>query len=265
MEKIIVLIPHYNNVEGLLRSVKSINENIDVDVLVIDDGSTKEVPSQQDIVQNYSSGKVFLDILPVNKGIEYALNRGLELIRKMDYEYIARLDCGDLCAKNRFKKQLDYLKLNSDTFLLGTWANIMNEKNELLYVLKHPITYSEIKKRMFINSMFVHPSVVFRTSLLQHIEGYPTCYKAAEDYAFFFKIVKRFKAENLPEPLLFYILDSNSISTTKRRLQVSNRIKIMWDNFYFGWYPIYGLTRSTLLLLTSRKMTTFVKKVLAKK
>ena len=42
MSNIIVLIPHYNNLIGLKKTIASINEDISIDILVIDDGSTNK-------------------------------------------------------------------------------------------------------------------------------------------------------------------------------------------------------------------------------
>ena len=102
MNKLIVLIPHYNSFHQLIESIKSIDESINVDLLIVDDGSTKEIPIKSEIEKNYKTGKVFLEFLGNNLGIEHALNRGLELIETMDYQYIGRLDCGDYCVQNRF-------------------------------------------------------------------------------------------------------------------------------------------------------------------
>jgi hypothetical protein len=66
----------------------------------------------------------------------------------------------------------------------------------------------------------------------------------------------------MPEVLLDYIIDGNSISTKKRKLQVANRIKIIIDNFRFGFYPVYGLIRSCILYFFSRSSTTSIKKKL---
>jgi len=263
MSEIIVLIPHYNNTLKLIQSIKSIKERITVDLLIVDDGSQDDVLIEENVIKAYHSGKVFIDKLDKNKGIEHALNHGLELIQKMDYKFIGRLDCGDLCHPNKFNKQLNFLNSNPNIYLLGTWANALDLNGNLLFILKHPYLYQIIKKKMYLNSMFVHPSVVFRSSIVESVGYYPTNYKAAEDYAFFFKIIKQFEAANLPEVLLDYIIDDNSISSTKRKLQVKNRIKVILNNFHFGFYPIYGLLRNVLLLIVSRKVTTSIKKIFA--
>lgn len=262
MTKIILLIPHYNSFDDLILSIKSINESIKVDILIVDDGSKKSIPIKSEIEDCYNNGKIFLEVLEENKGIEYALNRGLELIETMNYDYIGRLDSGDFCAKDRFKKQIAYLDSNTDTYLLGTWVNVVNENRELLYVLKHPTSYKDIKNKMFLNSMFVHPSVVFRKILIEYIGYYPVNFKAAEDYAFFFNAVNKFKSENLAEPLLDYVISNNSISSKKRKLQVKSRIRVILENFKFGFYPLYGLIKNVMLYFISRETSNKIKSLL---
>ena len=111
--------------------------------------------------------------------------------------------------------------------------------------------------------MFVNPTVVFNTCILKVVPEYPEKYRfAAQDYAFFFKVINNFKCANLPEVLLDYVSNENSISTTKRKLQVKNRIKIILENFKPGFYPIYGLFRSCILYFFSRSATTLMKKKL---
>lgn len=260
MNDLIVLIPHFNNIKGLIETIKSINEEVFVDILIIDDGSDIN-PKIEELEKIYKKGKLFLEILPKNMGIEKALNFGLDIISKTDYEFIGRLDCGDLSKTNKFTKQL--IKLNSDQnlMLLGTWANVVDVKGKFLYFIKHPVHYKEVKKKMYLNNTFVHPTVVFRKSILEQVGNYPENYKYAEDYAFWFKITRKFKVENLPEYLLDYEINDQSISSLKRRQQVKNRIRIIIKNFYFGFYPIYGLFKNSILLYSSRKNINKIKTI----
>lgn len=259
MNRLIVLIPHFNNYDQLVKSIRSIREKFPVDVLVVDDGS-KIPPNAAELEKVHTQGKLFLERLESNQGIEHALNKGLEIIEKWGYEFIGRLDCGDLNYENKYAKQLAYLEKHQEVCLLGTWAKIVDEEGNFLFILKHPISYEEIKKRMFLNSMFVHPSVIFRTKVLKTVGYYPTNYKSAEDFAYFFNMVENFQCANLPEVLLEYVMDQNSISAKKRKGQVKNRIRIIWDHFHLGFYPIYGLIRNIPLLFMSRNFTNQLKK-----
>ena len=247
---IIIIIPHYNDIEGLQKSLLSIDEETHVDIIIIDDGSD-EKPSKDRLI---SKNTTFLKVLNSNSGIEIALNLGLEFALKNKYEFIGRLDCGDLCHKNKFTKQLNYLKKNKEVKLLGCWARVLDENKIFKFNLKHPTNYKEIKTQMYFNNTFVHPSVVFRSEVLAEVGNYPTNRKSSEDYAFFFNIIKRYKGENYPEILLDYIMYENSISNQKRTEQVYNRIRVLIDNFYFGFIPVYGIIRNIILLIIPVKM-----------
>lgn len=254
--KLIILIAHFNHPEGLEKSLLSINEPFDVDVIIVDDGS-KHKPDPEHLNSIYKKGKLFFEFLPHNQGVGMAANHGLKIIQEMDYDLIGRLDCGDLNKPNKYQKQIEYLKNHQDVKLLGTWADVVDEKGNLLYVLKHPTTFEEIKNKMYINSSFINPTVIFYTEILKTVGNYPEKYRhAAQDYAFFFKVIKHFKAENYPESLLNYIIEERSISTQKRKLQIRNRIKIIKDNFYFGFHPILGIMRACVLLNIPRNITT---------
>ncbi|WP_299434120.1 glycosyltransferase [uncultured Aquimarina sp.] len=260
LSEVIVLIPHYENELGLIDSINSIREDFSVDIIIVDDGSRKEPLSIHKIEKTYTGkGNLMFEVLPINKGVEVALNVGLSKILKLNYKYIARLDCGDLFHKDKLRKQLEYLKKNQDIKLLGTWAHIKDQENTLLYTQKYPVSYEEIKKKIYLNSTFLHPSVVFESNILLDVGLYPLNYEAAEDYAFFMKVVKKYKSENYPEALIDYIIDPNSISSLKRKRQVKSRIKGILNNYYIGWYPTYGLLRNVLLLFLSRNMSNVLK------
>jgi|SRR5690606_25565606 len=258
--QIAVLIPYYNAPKELYQSINSIKENVKVDLVIIDDGSSLTF-NELDVKNIYSHGAIHIIRLKENSGIGVALNTGIEFAINHNYEYIGRLDCGDLCRELRFSIQIEYLEEKKDVALIGTWANVVDENGRHLYLLKHPTNYNQIKKKMFLNNTFVHPSVVFRTEVIDNVGQYPYKYRfASQDYAFFFNVIKEFKAENLPLALLDYVISDNSISTRKRKLQVKNRINIILDNFYFGFYPIYGLARNLILYFIPRSLATFIKK-----
>lgn len=251
---------HYNNPKGLEESLASIDEQINIDILVIDDGSDDK-PNEELLNDIYNSGKIYFKYLAENSGVGVAANVGLDFALKKNYELIGRFDCGDKFMKDKCTKQLNYLDQNKEVKLLGTWAHVIDEHGDFLHELKPPTDYEVIKKKMYLNSMFLNPSVIFYSEIIDRVGNYPLKYRrASQDYAFFFKVIKHYKVENYPEILMYYVSDPNSISTKKRRLQVFNRIRVIFDNFYFGFYPIYGLIRNIPLLFVSRKFTTGLKK-----
>lgn len=248
--EVILLIPHYNNIIGIKKSLQSIGVSERIDVIIVDDGSTK-FKIDEDEIKSYfkAKGRVFFIYLKTNLGIEHALNYGLEFSIKNKYKYTARLDCGDLCHKNRFEIQLSFLQKNPSISLVGTNVKFYSPKNKFLYALSLPTSDKDIRKMMYLNAMFIHPTIMFSNNIIEKTGFYPTNYKAAEDFAFFFKVIKYFKVANINEFLVECELNSSGISTAQRKSQAKNRIKIILENFYFGFYPIYGLLRSMLLYI----------------
>lgn len=264
MNKTILLIPHYNNPFGLMKSLSSVNNTENIDVLVVDDGS-KNNQFDEGMVNNSftASGSVFYIYLKVNQGIEFALNFGLDFIKeKKQYQFIARLDCGDICLGNRFQVQETFLINNPKVKLIGSNSIAVDPFDKFLYKTVYPQKHEEIKKKMFVNSMFLHPTVMFSIDVLPVIGKYPINYKSAEDYAFFFKFVQVYETENLQDFLVQYEINPTGISFSKRSEQVSSRIRVIWDNYYFGFWPIYGILRNYLVLIIPHFIIQNIKKIL---
>ncbi len=223
--KTIILIPHYNNTHGLIKTLNSITESHYPDVLVVDDGS--EVPPTEADLSAYPGG---LSIIYSgrNRGIEHTLNMGLKhILESGQYEFVARLDCGDQCLPNRFHQQSEYLQKNTAVHLLGSHVDFVSESGTHLYTYKVPVDHDEIQKKMFSKNCFIHPAVMFRLSALKSVGHYPTQYKYAEDYAFFFDIVKHFQTANLDQVLVRSESNMDGISRKHRKKQMKSRLEIV--------------------------------------
>lgn len=262
MNRVVLLIPHYNNPEGLSRSLASIDASETIDVVIVDDGSKKSIINETIVNKAFTAnGSVKYIYMLQNKGIEHALNAGLDYIQKAGiYKYIARLDTGDFCVGKRFVLQQEFLERNPDIKLLGTNTIAVDTHGKILFRLTMPAATDEIRKKMFVNCMFIHPTVMFRADVLPDTGFYPVNRKSAEDYAFFFKIVNQFETANLQEFLVKIEINPSGISLTQRKQQVASRLKVIRDNFKFGFYPVYGLVRNVVIYFTPNSLIMFLKK-----
>lgn len=257
---IIVLMSHFNDNDRLINCLSSFKEEIPVDILIVDDGS-KIKPDEAELQKHFKVGKVNVVQLKQNSGCGKARNHGLEIISKLDYKYIGTMDSDDLNKENRFTKQYKFLEEHTDVKLLGSWCDCIDENGKFLFTQKYPVAYNTIKNKMYLNSMVAHPTMLFHKSILKTIGFFSEKYKIAEDYAFVFKASKHFKIENYPESLIFYTINDKGYSAIFRKRQVKDRIRIIRDNFYFGFYPIYGLLRNIPLLFLPRNLLTSIKKI----
>lgn len=258
MTKVAVLIPVFNNQNGISLTLSSLNneKKINADIFVIDDGSVPAISCPGKIHEH----NVFVIRIEKNAGIEHALNYGLEIIQQRGYDYIARIDAGDTVLKNRFSKQVDFLSTNKDIALVGSYADFKNSDGKLQFTYKPPIKFETIKRKMHLNSCFSHPAVMFKTEILDAIGPYAVNYKSAEDYEFFFRITKKYHVANLDEVLLDEEYNDTGISAVKRRQQLLSRLRIQLKYFDFKEvYSYLGLIQTIGLFLFSRKVVDLLK------
>jgi hypothetical protein len=243
-----VLIPHYNNISGLNRSLSSISKEYLVDVIIVDDGSCS-MPDETELSNTFPEiHSIHVISLQENCGIEYALNKGLDFIKETKrYRFIARLDCGDICKSNRFLIQRSFLENNPDIYLIGTGVQMVDTEGCYLYPVYYPTRYADIQNKMYINNMFCHPTVMFRIEIPETIGNYPMNYKFAEDYAYFFNIVDLYEVSNIPEILLFCEVNPKGISLSKRKVQLRSRIKIILNHWKWKKVALYGLIRNVIV------------------
>jgi len=259
-----VLIPHYNAFADLKASLASISPNENIDVLIVDDGS--QVSPKLEEIKPFFAGKgtIHLLVLDKNGGIENALNKGLEYIIKSQYEFVARLDAGDICAPDRFAKQQEFLVKNKDILLVGSWVTYVSADKSLIFQRKFPTNYKEIRKVMYYENVLIHPAVAFRTSVVSKVGFYPTNFPACEDYAWFMSICENGKVANIPEFLLEYVLSPGSISHRKRTAQTISKFRIVCKHFRFRTYCIYGLFKFGLLIILPYSLVKKIKAILYK-
>lgn len=263
MNDVAVLIPVYNDQLGLEATLASLKkeEDISLDIIVVDDGSATTIT----VPETIGNHKIIFIPLPQNKGIETALNTGLAYIIEHGYKYVGRIDSGDICMNNRFKKQYDYLESDTECVLVGAQVRHVDEKGTDLFIESPPSEHQDIRKSMHINTAFAHPAVMFRSDIIQEIGEYSLNYKAAEDYDLFFRMVKKYKTKNLPEILVVKEYNLNSISVKKRKVQLKSRLKIQIKNFNFLLHQSYlGIVQTIALLVFPDTLTIKLKSYLKK-
>jgi glycosyltransferase involved in cell wall biosynthesis len=246
----VILIPCFNNADGVMKSLNSIRypEN-KYEVLVIDDGSIIPL-NENEFQEKLPRVSIRITRLERNKGIVNALNTGLKaLSSRNDVKYIARLDAGDLCSENRFTRQVDYLDSHPEISLLASWARFESSSDKG-YDYITQTTHDKILNEMHFKCSFIHPSVMFKTEVLSTIGFYPENYPHAEDYAFFWKILKSYKGAVIPEKLVQIEFSEKNVSVENYRKQLLSRkrvIKEFGDQQFRKWIGL-GILNLKLLL-----------------
>jgi glycosyltransferase involved in cell wall biosynthesis len=221
-----ILIPYYNDFEGLVYSINSIEyPKAKYCILIVDDGSDWQL--DRDMLTARISDNISFEILRLhkNQGITKALNTGLAWINNQTaFRYIARLDCGDWCCSNRFYEQVNFLDEHPEVQLLGSWCVFEDASGKVAYTYRTPVSADAIRRAMHFRNVFIHPTVMWRTG---NVSSYPDNFPYAEDYGLFYHIMRYQSVAIIPQILMKCKLSVSGLSWKHRRLQLASRAKVV--------------------------------------
>lgn len=257
-----LLVPCYNNFNGLVASLKSVvYSGSDYLALVIDDGSN-EVVTVESINKELNIKKPLVVLRnEKNLGITATLNKGLAWIEEnTDARYIARLDCGDICVAERFDMQVQYLDAHPETGLVGSWCQFEDKETLGKYTYKTPVQHEDILRAMYFRNVFIHPTVMFRKLLLEQSGYYPEGFEYAEDYAFFWKLIKIKRSFVFDKFFVVCELNKGGLSYRNKGKQLIARWKVVRTFGSNLVLKINACIRLMLLFVLPKEITLQLKK-----
>ncbi|MEO5683259.1 MAG: glycosyltransferase [Chitinophagaceae bacterium] len=263
--EICILIPCYNNIDGLIKSILSIvyHENRYL-IVVVDDGSHQAVTKTELDKHLPLTVNIHIIRFDENQGIIKALNTGLDFIyTNYSPEYIARLDCGDTCHPDRFFKQVTYFQNCPSIDLLGSWCYFINGKTGEAYKYVTPTQHKFIKYSMYFRNVFIHPTVMWRVSSMKTFR-YPENYPHAEDYGLFYDMVSKKHATIIDEFLVNCEINPQGISFQNRFEQLQSRLKVVQDYGKNKLWVTIGACKLILLMIMPYGFVYQIKKQLFK-
>lgn len=247
MNEVAVLIPVYNNFNGLEASLKSIKSVTKITIVVVDDGSHEKL--ELSAIASFTKHDVKLISLASNKGIVTALNEGLRYIYEKNFLFVARLDAGDLMTGDRLRLQVDFLTQNPDCMIVGGGARFVDAHGGVVFQYSPPESCEVIKKQMHVNNCFCHPAVMWKINEKRRFL-YDQKYQYAEDYHLFWGMVNEFGGANLAINVVDTLADPDGISRAKRKRQLILRLKIQLEKFdLFSVFSYKGVLKSLVLFL----------------
>ncbi len=211
--------PIFNGQDTLIETLDSVHSQTfaDWELIAVDDGSTD---GTGDLLARCAAADP--RIVPVrqeNRGITRALNAGLEHVSG---EYVARLDCGDLCSPNRLERQVAFLDAHPEVVAVGSYAVRVTPEGWPIDVYQPPLEHEEIDGRHIAGGAggILHPSAMIRADAVRRIGGYCEDFRYAQDTDILLRLAEVGRLANIPESLITYCWALRSISMTKRNEQV---------------------------------------------
>lgn len=253
MPRVSVLLPVYNGAAFLKESLDSIlsQQYRDFEVIVLNDGSSDD---SSKIVNAYNDSRIRY-VEHKNMGLPATLNRGLEVAMG---EIVVRQDQDDISLPDRIARQVECLDLEPCVGLVGSWANIVDESGHHDgRVHCHPQGYGALQVEVLFDSPFVHSSVAMRRDILHVAGGYCTdpSRQPPEDFELWSRLLRKYRAKNIPKPLVLYREVSGSISRVMKSNFMINVAKVSAENLRY-WALRAGVTVDpAVAAFTAARMT----------
>ena len=237
-----VIMSTYNEeIEWVSKSIESIlnqtYENFEF-LIVIDNPNNRDIEKMVDLYSQRDHRIVKIKN-EKNVGLTSSLNK---VLNNCKGTYIARMDADDISVNTRFEKQIEFLSKNNSIGLVGTNAYFIDESDSILWKGENiPESSISIKKLITYVNFLIHPSWMFRKSILNDIKAYRDI-KYAEDYDFILRLVTlNINIANINEYLIYYRVRNNSISQSNNLAQIkaglytkklyNKRLKYNIDNY----------------------------------
>jgi len=199
-----VVMSVYNDAQYLRDSIESIlrQEGVKLEFIIIDDGSTDESGS---ILDEYATKDARLRVVhQQNQGLTLALISGCSMARG---RYIARQDSDDISLSNRLRKLASVLDDNQDAALVASSSGMIGPKGEFLFN-----KYADTAPADPENDTYCHGSLMFRRESYEHIGGYRSEFRAAQDVDLQFRLAEVGAVHFVPDLLYVYRIEESSIS-----------------------------------------------------
>lgn len=207
--RVSILMPVKNEARYLAAALDAIGRQTlaDWELIVVDDGSTDETPAI--LAAAAHKDPRIRTMVCAGGGLVAALNEGLAACRA---PLIARMDGDDIAHPRRLELQADLLEADPGVGLAACafrhFPRHALKQGMLAYEAWQNglVNHAAIMRDLFVESPFVHPSVMMRRDLLTGVGGYRDC-GWPEDYDLWLRMAARGARFARLEQTLFFWRD----------------------------------------------------------
>jgi len=215
------VITAYNSEAFVAQAISSVLEQtypVD-EIVVVDDGSTDQTRT---IIESFARQGVRY-IYQENHGPGAARNTG---IRATSGEIIAFLDADDVWLKDKTKRQHVYLSEHPEVALVSGfawWWDVIDDERFISGEV--PKSIAALRQDILVQNKIGNPSrVMLRRSALGDVGVFNESIRWGQDWDLWIRIITRYDAAILPEPVIEYRWHEKNLSHTSR-----------WERLYSYW------------------------------
>ncbi len=209
-------------IQSILKQSRAVDE-----IVVVDDGSTDT--TRRIVAEFADQGIKFIQ--QQNRGAGAARNKG---IRETSGEFIAFLDADDIWLENKTLLQVNYLNAHPESALVSGFARWCNvAKNTVRISGKVPRSMNTLRREILVHNVLGNPSMVMvRRSALAEVGVFSEEIRWGQDWELWQRLVERYDATVIPEPLTIYRWHKDNLSHVRR-----------WERMLSYW----NVSRSAIL------------------
>ncbi|WP_270749262.1 glycosyltransferase [Lactobacillus amylovorus] len=244
MVKVLVLMSSYNGQKFIKDQIQSImnQKNIDVDILIRDDGSTDATREVLNKLKYKYPQNIKL-IFGKNKGYKKSF---MSLVYNCDdkYDFYAFSDQDDIWLNNKLYAAINYFEKNGiSNNTPSLYYGMMTQVDEKLKVIPEQQNFQAVpNKKMILFQNFVQGStIVFNQALLKAIQQYRIPCEVAHDV--WLPIVARYLGTVIgdKESYILYRRHKNAVTVKMRNNYWKNLMKSIFNGQYVTNFAKYLL------------------------
>ena len=237
MPKISVIMPVYNGVKYLSKSIESILNQTerDFDFLILNEFGSND--GSAEIIQQYAQLDNRIQYIQAKERLGPTRSRNV-LFQEAQGEYIALMDCDDISAPRRLEIQLLYFSLYNDIGAIGIKHRVIPYGN---FLVRYHSDWRIAKSSSIFFTPIRHPTKMIQRDVVNQYQlFYDETLEGLEDFELQYRIAHHTKIMNINDPALFtYSWYSNNSSNvfrerdsqlrqqiTKRNVQESFRVAL---------------------------------------
>ena len=241
-ELVSIITPTFNAEKYVRATLQSVVDQSyqNWEMILVDDASTDQtVKIIEDFAQKDNRIKLFK--LDRNSGNGFARNVALE---KATGKYIAYLDADDIWLPQKLEKQIKFLKDNNLPFTFSFYDCIDEEGNALNRRVEAPLnlTYNQLFFCNYVGNL----TAIYDADFFGKIVIEAT--QKRQDWRLWLTILKQIQSTKpVPEPLAFYRIRNDSISSSKFKL-IKHNFGVYRD--FHGFNFVFSVLLMTRFLFT---------------
>jgi glycosyltransferase involved in cell wall biosynthesis len=224
-KKISVIMSVYGYERYVVDSIKSIlNQTFkDFEFIIIDDGCSYDLLKK---IVKFGDDRIVYIKNPENIGLTSSLIKAVE---KSKGKYITRHDAGNISLEDRLEIQYTFLENNIRYHLIGSSAELIDEKDNTICKIIANDDPDYIRKKMPLYNCINHSTIMFRNN---GGVDYREKFIYSQDYDLYLNLLsKKFILGNIEEVLLKERMVPSSITYASKNEQEFFRNKAR--QFYF--------------------------------